>query len=774
MSDGDRLPASWARLIGREEDLAQGAVLVAEHPVVALVGPGGVGKTRLAAELVRRPGVRELVDEVVEVLLHGVEAALVRTRVLQALGVPHNLDDNIDTSLAARLGQRRVLVVLDNVEHVLVPVREVLETLRRASPEVRVLVTSQALLDVGEHVLHVDPLSTVAPPGQVPDAVRLLVDRLAARGQDHDPHDPRLAQLCARVGGLALGVEHAARLLVLYTVDELLGPDGHVALLGRVPGVEQDSHRSLTELMERSAGMLTVEQRKLWAILAECRGRWSRDTAVGLGRRLGFSAPQVIAALHDLVQTAIVRRVPGDRPLFDQLPTLSLYGQGLVFDDLDRDAIRDAHAAHFTEAAAGHAARWYGPDEVSHLLRVIEHGDDHAAAVAHLTRSPVTVGAAVDLVLNLARTRAHVFRGRLWEMSELTGRALSANAALRPDNLGGTHLATVAMGAWISYCQGRLQRGHELLAQAYDLHEHVGGPVPRELALAAGVGRWLTGDRVTEREAAAALAAAADDADAEIAAGVARPGAGGDAAMLRLFACLSAAFSKLPGAAGQARAYLAATEEAGAQWAMSWAAFVVALAEHQDRRPAHAAEALRLALRTQHAMSDAWGLTWSVYLAAAMAATRGQVEQAARLQGAMASMLRAIGTDLNGLPPWSRIHQAATALCLTELGGDRTRALVSEGQRLSRDATVDLALEVIADLEPAPAPGHGLRPRELEVAQLVTRGLTNRAIARQLGISQRTVDSHVGAILRKTGAANRTELVVLMGTAAPEPPAWRG
>jgi predicted ATPase len=226
------LPAEATSFIGRRRELAEVRKKLTQARLVSLVGPGGVGKTRLsvriAGELAR--GFRDggWLVELAEVL----DPALVSNAVMTALGLRDQAATEPRALLLAYLRDRELLLLVDNCEHLLEPAADVVTDVLRAAPGVRVIATSREPLAVaGEHVVPVPPLELPSPQPGEPlaelrrnEAVRLFTERAAAASGAFEltaANQYAVADLCRRLDGLPLAIELAAVRTRVLTVQQI-------------------------------------------------------------------------------------------------------------------------------------------------------------------------------------------------------------------------------------------------------------------------------------------------------------------------------------------------------------------------------------------------------------------------------------------------------------------------------------------------------------------------------------------------------------------------
>ena len=392
------LPARPASsLVGREQELRAVAALLGDPAVrlVTVLGPGGVGKTRLALELAHR--------------LAGRFRDGARFVPLAAVDSRERLEDE----LASLEGE--TLVVLDNFEQLLDAAPAVADLLSRA-PAVTALVTSQAALRLtGEHEVALAPLAA-AP------AAELFV----RRARDVDRGDPAVAEICARLDGLPLAIELAA------ARTRLLSPAAILERLGRrldlLTGGTRDAparQRTLRAAIEWSHDLLADREQRAFTQLAVFAGGWTLEAAEAV-------AGDVLDELEALVDRSLVVRA-GDR--FDMLETVHEFAR----ERLD-DAVRDRHAAWALELAETAEAGLEGAEQAAWMRRL-------DAERENLTAAAEWAGAETAQRIAGALWRFWLARGAVAEGRRLAEAALAAGAASPAATARAANAAGVLAGA---------------------------------------------------------------------------------------------------------------------------------------------------------------------------------------------------------------------------------------------------------------------------------------------------------------------------------------
>jgi predicted ATPase/DNA-binding CsgD family transcriptional regulator len=331
--------------VGREAELAAVVSAVADYPLVSLVGPGGVGKTRLALRFATKA---RAVFADLAVLSAGADGETVARTVAAALGLAEPVDCSALDVVAAELSAVRCVVVLDNCEHLLDGVAAVAERLMRTG-SARLLATSRERLSVpGECVIVVEPLSEDA-------AAQLFLERAAASGAAQELLAADVAELCRQLEYLPLLVELAAARLTTFSLEDLLARiDNALGLLGS-GGRSSHRHRSVLATLEWSYNLLTPPEQAVYRSLSVLRGpfRLSTGEAVVPNGHPGAAAGH----LARLVDGSLLVRV-ADRYRQYQL--------------VRADAAERLRAAGEEEAARGRLVDW----ALKTLAGGVRPGDD--------------------------------------------------------------------------------------------------------------------------------------------------------------------------------------------------------------------------------------------------------------------------------------------------------------------------------------------------------------------------------------------------------------
>ena len=351
------LPVPLSSFVGREQEVAQLLSLVREHGarLVTLAGPGGTGKTRLALE-----AAGELVSEfgsgVFWVSLAPVrDPTLVVDTIAQTLGARQEL--------AKHVGDKQILLVLDNLEHVIESAVELAAVLQ-ACPNLRIFVTSREVLRVDGEVVYEVPALAEA------ESTELFHARAGIEPDDS------VAVLCARLDNLPLAVELAAARVTVLTPAQILERISQRLDLFTAGRGADPRQQTLRTTIAWSFDLLAEDEKRLFARLAVFRGGCSLETAEQV-------AEADVVGLQSLLDKSLLRRT-GER--FWMLETIREYAHELLEQGSEKDAVHERHAAHHLALAElayaeqfGHGLTWVRRLEAEHdnLRAALDYLQEH-------------------------------------------------------------------------------------------------------------------------------------------------------------------------------------------------------------------------------------------------------------------------------------------------------------------------------------------------------------------------------------------------------------
>ncbi|HSA53588.1 MAG TPA: BTAD domain-containing putative transcriptional regulator, partial [Yinghuangia sp.] len=676
------LPAETTSFIGREHELDQVKRLLATSRLVTLTGVGGVGKTRLAlrAACGCAPAFGDgawLVD-----LAAVTDPALVEHAVAAALGLRDQSTRSPADAVADHVRDRELLLVVDNCEHLVDAVADLVLRLLRVAPALRVLATSREQLGVpGEHIFRVPCLALDdEADGTASEAARLLVERASACGAvlDGERRGSAVVELCRRLDGIPLAIELAAVRLGSLTVEETLERLADSLELLAAPrfSATHRYRRTLGAVMDWSHELCTPGERLLWARLSVFAGSFDLEAAEAVCAGVGIGPGDVLAHLTGLVHKSVVMcDRTGSTTRYRLLETIRQYGIARLRADGSASALRARHSDHYRALAARAAAEWCGPDEAAWLGRLREELPNLRAALEFCRTHPDRAPVGAEIAANLMRSRSWFHSGSLGE-ARLWIDSLSA---LLDPAAGEPLVAVTAMKVFIATIQG----DHPAAAALLDEVRSVPALVrPAPLAYVQGVFALLVR---SDPGSISQLARVRGE--------FRTLGHHGDAHMATMFWAMAAAFLGSPDAAVRACAtYLAEAEASGGDWARTWAQWCLGLTELRHGDPAAALMPLRDALVRQHAMDDNWGPAWAVETLAWVLGALERPEHSARLLGAAHRLRRMTGVALTGLRPFHHLH----------LGTERVVRQRLEPQAYAkawqRGATADDAVALAVDI----------------------------------------------------------------------------
>ncbi|WP_082683086.1 BTAD domain-containing putative transcriptional regulator [Mycobacterium sp. GA-1285] len=431
------LPRRSTSFVGRDDEVAHVVDVLGECSLVTLTGVGGVGKTRLALEAAARAEAR-FADGVTLVELAPLDdPAAVGHTVAAALRLQQRHGLGIEETVIDYLRTKKLLLILDNCEHLLDAAATLADSIVGSCPDVVVLATSREAIGVdGEHVWPVSPL----PLGE---ATRLFADRAKASRPDFAlEHEPvgAVAEICRRVDGLPLAIElAAARMRAMSSLDVARRLDGLRLLSGGARGSLRQ--QSLVATIDWSYQLLTGSEQQLFSKLSVFAGGFDLDAAhsvCGVG-----DEDDTLDSITGLVEKSMVIRLSAaDRTRYSVLEMLRAYGRDRLRDnDIDK-LLASRHAQYYTALAESAAAGMHGPDERMWVDRMLPDHDNLRVAFEYAI-SVEDVDTALRLVTSLPEI---IHLRHSYESAGWAERAVEMAEATHPLYVAAVGFA--ARGAW--------------------------------------------------------------------------------------------------------------------------------------------------------------------------------------------------------------------------------------------------------------------------------------------------------------------------------------
>jgi predicted ATPase len=643
---GTNLPVQPTPLVGRERELAETAKLLHAHRVLTLTGPGGSGKTRLALQLAAE-ALEEFPDGVFWVPLQSVgEASLVEAAVARTIGSANGVAEHV--------GDRRLLLLFDNFEHVLDAAGTV-ASLVSSTRNARALVTSREPLRItGEQRYAIDPLPQT-------DAVTLFLERARAVDPEFEA-GVEVEEICRRLDGLPLAIElAAARVSVLDAAGLAERLERRLPLLTGGPRDAPERQRTLRATIEWSHELLEPAEQQAFRRLAVFAGSFELAAAEDVA-----GAP--LETISSLVEKSLVRRWGSGR--FGMLETIQEYTRERLVESGEEGAVRRRHAELFLALARSAHLAAEETDLGQRREIVVPEQDNLRAALDWALENDPVLGLELAVALESFWVTNAPFEGAR-RVEALLDRARDV-----PDVLRARAIRVLGGMTWMV---GEFDRGTELYEQSLELFRSLGD----ELAVAHLLIR-LASDAFRSGDLARGRGLSEESLEAHRRLG----SPSGEAMALGILGELAWAEGRSDEALDlAARAGETAAEVGFAWWQMhqvyhacEWSLALGRISEAE----AFGRDALRLAAATQ----DRQLTVYLLAILAATAAAQGQPEQGGAIWGAVER------EEKRGpVGQWEGERDSYAERVLRHAGPDFDRGR-ERGRRLDLDEAVEVALSV--------------------------------------------------------------------------------
>jgi predicted ATPase/DNA-binding CsgD family transcriptional regulator len=756
----DALSAELTSFVGRRREVTEVKQLLEASRLATLTGLGGVGKTRLALR-VARDARRAFADGVFIVELAALsDPALLGHHIIDALAITDHTTRLPAQVLTDHLRDRQTLLVLDNCEHLLEAIADLVDTLLRAAPGLRILATSrQSLSADGEYVYPVSTLPVPDPdfplsPGLSREfpSLALFADRAAAvvpGFQITSENQADVVRLCHRLEGIPLAIELAAvRLRVLSVADLADRLDDRFRLLTRGSRNAPERHQTLEATIDYSYSLCSTVEQALWARASVFSGGFGLDAAEAICADNRLPRADVLDTVSALTEKSIfIREEHGGVLRFSMLETIREYGHARLQLAGELGTMRKRHRDWYRDLIERVCTEWFGPRQGVWARTLQREHANLRAALDYCLSEPGEIAAGLRMAgrpwfLWLAcgfMTEGHFWLQRALQLSSepTRERAFALATATQVAALRGDEAAAAG------YLDECLRLGHELGERevvAYATH-------------LKGLRGFLSADlRGAIHHYREGLELYADS-------GLPQDYPDGLRIQLALTHVL---LDEVEEAWLIYQDVYERCQRAGESWLLSYAVNARGFVKLTRGQLDEAEEDLREALKIKRRFPDTLGLAFVLDVLGWTSIAKGRTELGLVLVGAASRVWETFGAQLFGSEQMMARRRHFTDVARKTLGEKASEAALARGAAMTLDDVLDDALG-----ERAQQPRKGARVRggsinltlrESEIAELVAKGLSNREIAATLVISMRTAEAHVEHILSKLGFTSRAQI----------------
>jgi predicted ATPase/DNA-binding CsgD family transcriptional regulator len=768
------LPYPLARFIGRKEEIADIQKLLSGTRLLTLTGIGGSGKTRLAIEIASQlvdqyPGGVWLVE-----LGELSDPSFIQQAIVTTFGLYKEPGKPLMETLVAVLKPKRLLLVLDNCEHLIEACAQVSQTLLSSCPLMQILATSRESLQIpGEISWQVLPLSLPGSELHLSPqvvlqytAIQLFVDRARAILPSFSvtkENVSEVVQVCRRLEGIPLALELAAAWVNVLPIDQISERLGNSLQFlvrgGRTAPLRQQTLRAT---LDWSFDLLSEKEKALFWRLALFVSDFSLSAAESICFGNGLEKNEILGLLSQLVSKSLLRmdREDSQEKRFRLLEVVRQYSLEKLSASKDEEFVKDSFLDYYLTISEMAKLEFVGPQQ-GKWVTILEQELSHLRTALHLSQEQP--GWTVKgLRLMSALDQFWQLRGYLSEGSKWLEELLLCKSDTPPQ----VEAAALFSAGFLAYFLEDYDRSNTLITEARDIYQQLGDD--RNIA-------HMIINLASNAEAVEDFAQSKSLAEQSLAMFEEMGESMGIAIALFCLGDVAYLQKDLVKAESSFHESLEFCRKIGNQWAASRRLARLGQISCLQGHFRRALEYLDEGLVTARDAGDKWGMVMNMAGMAELVSSQGKPERTARLLAGSQAIFEVFST--NRRPIDRALYENCENAVKTQLGDPVYQAICSEMHSKTPEQIVEYALagpdRIDSDslLEPNARPFHSLTPlqeskakyggltaRERQVAMLVAQGKSNASIAEELFVGVRTVEAHITRILTKLNFTSRTQI----------------
>lgn len=681
------LPATFTSLIGRDKDIAaiHDYLTNPDIRLVTLIGAPGIGKTRLSIASASQ-SLAEFSDGVFFVALAPLDQpSLIPSAILQALGYIEKNNLSPEEHLTEGIGNKRMLLVLDNCEHLIEDVARLASSLLSTCSHLKILTTSREALGIPGEWLHSVPaldmpkehsIVDVAKVSEFP-ALTLFAERARAARSDFALNAENIwavVSICSQLDGLPLAIELIAARVKTFSIEQIAARlDDRFALLTSSSRVAPSRQQTLRATLDWSHELLTETERELFRQLSVFVGGFTLDALESVA--LLDSNRSILEALSRLVDKSLLFLEQQDQPRYRSLEPIRQYAKEILNETGESNLIQDRHLAYYLRIAEEAEPYLFGVGQQGWKNRLeLDHDNLRVALAWSLESNKIEAG--LKLAGALAwfwHSQGYLSEGNLW-LEKILASGIGTQGKERAKALRASSILSTSKGDYI--------RAREFAEASVKLYREIGDNRGAGLVLAdLGASFHWDGkgeEAIESLEESLRLLRATDER-------------WGIAYALCWLGDTCFRMGDTERAATNWEESLRLTQELGETYLMAWSlgglADVARLRADYKRATGMFRESLSLYLSS----GSKFGPPFTLEALALVAAALGNAKRAARLWGAASAWREAINQPLP--PSYQRDYAASMTQARTQLGEEVYASAWSEGHAMSPEQAIALALE---------------------------------------------------------------------------------